>query len=73
MLPEIEVIKGLLQIGQAGLFLWLFLRSEARREEQDRRHDADIQRLYEMRVNELRLIARIPTNLEGAPPARVPA
>lgn len=72
-MPEMEVLKGLLQVGQAGLFLWLYLRSEARREEQDRRHDADIKQLYEMRVSELKIVARLPTNLEGVPPARVPA
>lgn len=72
-MPEIEFIKGLLQVGQAGLFLWLYLRSEAQREAQARKHDADIERLYEMRVSELKLVARLPTNLEGVPPARVSA
>jgi hypothetical protein len=72
-MPEYEVIKSLLEVSQVGLFLWLYLRSEARREEQDKRHEADVKQLYEMRVSELKVVARLPTNLEGVPPARVPA
>jgi len=72
-MSEIEAIKAVLQLGQAAVFFWLFMRSDAKREEQDKRHDADIQRLYELRVSELKLMARLPTDLEGVPGARVPA
>jgi len=64
-MSEIEVIRGLLDIGQAGLFLWLFLRVDSRLEKQNERHDQDIARLYDQRIADLKLLARTPTNLEG--------
>ena len=62
---ELENIKTVLQLGQAAIFLWLFLRLDERLERRDARHDQDIQRLYDQRVQELRLIARLPTDLEA--------
>lgn len=72
-MPEIEFLKGVLQLSQAGLFLWLYLRSESLRLEEQRRHDAQIERLNESRIVELKQAARLPTNLEGVPPARAAA
>lgn len=62
---ELEAVKTALQLGQAGIFLWLFLRLDDRLEKRDAKHDADIQRLQEQRVTELKLIARLPTDVEG--------
>lgn len=62
---EFEAIKGLFQVGQGLVFLWLFLRLDARLEKRDEQHDHDIQRIYDQRVQELRLIARLPTDLEA--------
>lgn len=66
---ELNVIRGLLDIGQAGLFLWLYLRVDERLEKQNAKHDVDIQRVNDQRVQDLRLIARLPTDLEGSRPA----
>lgn len=62
---EVNVVRSLLDIGQAGLFLWLFLRVDARLEKQAAQHDQDIARLYDQRIQDLKLMARTPTNLEG--------
>lgn len=62
---EFEAVKTLIQVGQGAIFLWLFLRLDARLEKRDEQHDRDIQRVYDQRVQELRLIARIPTDLTG--------
>jgi hypothetical protein len=66
---EIESVKTALQLGQAAIFLWLFLRLDDRLEKRDAKHDAEIQRIQEQRVNELKIIARIPTDLQGSQPA----
>jgi hypothetical protein len=66
---ELEAVKTAIQLGQAGVFLWLFLRLDERLEKRDAKHEADIQRIQEQRIQELRLMARIPTNLDGVPPA----
>lgn len=65
---ELEAIKTALQLGQAGVFLWLFLRLDERLEKRDAKHDAEIQRVQEQRINDLKLFARLPTDLEGVPP-----
>lgn len=66
---DVNMIQGLLNVGQAGLFLWLYLRVDERLEKQNAKHDADIANLYGQRVNDLKLIARLPTDLEGKSPA----
>lgn len=62
---ELEAIETALQLGQAAIFLWLFLRLDERLEKRDAQHDQDIKRLYDQRVQELRLMARLPTDLEA--------
>lgn len=64
-MSEIDVIRGVLDIGQAGLFLWLFLRVDARLEKQNAQHDQDIARLYDQRIQDLKLLTRTPTALEA--------
>lgn len=60
---EIEAVKTALQLGQAGIFLWLFLRLDDRLEKRDAKHDQDIQRIQEQRIQELKLIAGVKTDL----------
>ena len=61
---ELEAVKTAIQLGEAGIFLWLFLRLDARLEKQNAQHDQDIARLYDQRIQDLKLLARTPTNLE---------
>lgn len=62
---ELEVVKTALQLGQAGIFLWLFLRLDDRLEKRDAKHDAEIQRIQGQRINDLKWIAKVPTDLEA--------
>lgn len=60
-----DEIKMAMQLGQAGLFLWLFLRVDARAQAQAVKHDLDIARLYNLRINDLKWLAKLPTDLDG--------
>lgn len=60
-----EVVNLIAQLGIAGIFFYLYWITNQRLQQQEEKHDADIKQLYEMRVSELKLIARLPTNLEG--------
>lgn len=64
-MPETEIIKFVVQMGMGGVFFWLYWDTKKQLWEQDAKHDADIKQLYEMRVQELKLIARLPTDLEA--------
>ncbi len=64
---ETELFKAVVQMGMGGLFFWLWWITNKRMQEQDEKHDQDIARLYEVRVQELKLFARLPTDLEGTP------
>ena len=70
---ELEAIKTALQLGQAGIFLWLFLRLDERLEKRDAKHDTEIQRIQEQRIQDLKLIAKLPTDLVGSQPAHAMA
>lgn len=69
-MAEIEIIKFVMQMGMGGIFFWLFWVTNQRLQDQDEKHELDIKTLYEMRVNELKLFARLPTDLDGSIPAR---
>lgn len=60
-----DEIKMAVQLGQAGLFLWLFLRVDARAQAQAEKHDLDIARLYNLRIQDLKWLAKLPTDLDG--------
>lgn len=62
---ELEAIKTLIQLGEGAIFLWLFLRLDARLEKQTAQHDQDIARLYDQRIQDLKILTRTTTNLEG--------
>lgn len=69
-MPETEMIKWVLQMGMGGIFFWLFWTTNQRLQDQDEKHDQNIRALYEMRIQELKLLARLPTDLDGSIPAR---
>lgn len=64
-MPETELIKLAVQLGMGGIFFYLYWITREDLKKQNERHDQDIQRLYEMRVQELKLMARLPTDLEA--------
>lgn len=68
-MPELEMLKLALQLGYGGVFFYLFWVTNKRLQDQNDKHDADIARLNEMRIQDLKLMARIPTELEGSRPA----
>jgi hypothetical protein len=63
MPPEIVNLIG--QMGMAGIFFYLYWRADQRLQEQGAKHDQDIARLYDMRIQELKQMARLPTDLTG--------
>lgn len=85
MSPELLGFIGNGFIG--GVFAWLFVdlkkryedmqaRYEAARLEQQRKHEAEIARLYDLRIFEIKMLAKLPTDLEGykmGPDSPVPA
>ena len=52
MAPEIVSLVG--QMGMAGIFFYLYWRADQRLQIQGIKHDADIARLYDMRIAELK-------------------
>lgn len=67
----IEFINLITQGAMAAVFAYLFWEERKERQKMQIQHDQDINRLYNMRINDLKEMARIPTNLEGVPPAHV--
>jgi len=70
---ETEMLKFALQAGMGGVFFYLYWITNRRLQEQDDKHDQDIDRLYNLRINDLKLFARLPTDLEGTPATKGPA
>jgi hypothetical protein len=64
-MPETEIVKFAVQLGLGSIFFYLYWRTDQRLQEQDKKHEADIARLYEMRIQELKLLAGAKTDLEG--------
>jgi len=62
---ENEVFKLAVQLGVGGIFFYLYWVTNKRMQDQDAKHDQDIARLYDQRIVELKLFARLPTDLEG--------
>ena len=71
-MPELELLKFAMQIGYGGIFFYLYWVTNDRLQKQADKHDADIARIQEQRIQELKLMARVPTNLEGSIPANSP-
>lgn len=64
-MPETEIIKLAVQFGLGGIFFYLYWDTRAELRKQNDKHDQDIARLYDQRVQELKQIARLPTDLEA--------
>lgn len=61
----IEVINLITQGALAAVFFYLYWDAKKRAQEQDDKHDRDIDRLYTLRIKDLQYIAKLPTDLEG--------
>jgi hypothetical protein len=61
---EFEVVKTL---GEAAIFFWLYWDTKTRLQQQQDKHDQDIKQVYDQRVQDLKILARLPTDLEGTP------
>lgn len=76
-MPEAELIKWALQFGAGGLFFYLFWETRREMREMDARHEQDIKYLYGRWLNDIKFIAKLPTDLEGdyqlGPDSRVKA
>lgn len=64
-MSEAELAKFVVQMGMGGIFFALYWITNKRLQEQDDKHERDIDRLYNMRINDLKWIAKVPTDLEG--------
>lgn len=60
-----ELVNLMAQMGMAGVFFYLYWTTNQELKKQADKHDLDIARLYDMRIQELKQIARMPTDLEG--------
>ena len=60
-----EIVNLVAQLGMGGIFFYLFWVTRDELKKQNERHDADIKALYEMRIQELKLLAGAKTDLEG--------
>jgi hypothetical protein len=66
---ETELFKIVLQAGMGGIFFYLYWMTNKRLEAQHDKHDQDIAALYAQRINDLKIMAKIPTELDGSAPA----
>lgn len=64
MSPE-QLVSFVTQMGLGGIFFYLYWDTRAELRKQNEKHDADISRLYDQRIQDLKLLARTPTNLES--------
>lgn len=73
----VEVVNLMAQLGFGGVFLWLFVDARKRAQERDDKYTRDIAALYNMWLNDIKYIAKLPTDLEGdyraGPESRVKA
>ena len=61
----VEVLNLIAQLGFGGLFFWLFLEQRKRSMEQDDKYEKRIAGLYTLWLNDIKYIAKLPTDLEG--------
>ena len=64
MSPE-QLVSFVTQMGLGGIFFYLYWDTRAELRKQNEKHDQDISRLYDQRIQDLKLLARTPTNLEA--------
>lgn len=60
-----EIVNLAAQLGLGGIFFYLFWVTREELRQQNARHDQDIKQLYEMRIQELKLLAGAKTDLEA--------
>jgi hypothetical protein len=61
----IELVNLVAQLGLSALFFYMFWDERKRTQLQDDKHDLEIAALYNLRINDLKWIAKLPTDLEG--------
>lgn len=73
----IEIVNLIAQFGMGGIFFWLYWDTRKRSMEQDDKHSRDVAQLYNMWLNDIKYIAKLPTDLDGdykmGPESRVKA
>lgn len=73
----IEIVNLIAQFGMGGIFFWLYWDTRKRSMEQDDKHSRDVAALYGMWLNDIKYIAKLPTDLDGdykmGPESRVKA
>jgi len=62
-MQETEMVKFAVQMGMGGIFFWLYWTTNQELRKQAEKHDQDIARLYDMRIQELKQMARLQTDL----------
>lgn len=60
-----EIVNLMAQMGMAGIFFYLYWVTNQELKKQSEQHDQDIKQLYEMRIQDLKLLARGQTDLEA--------
>jgi len=61
----VEVLNLLAQGALSSVFFYLYWKTDKRLQEQQDRHDQDMKRLQEQRINDLKQWARLPTDLDA--------
>lgn len=61
----IEIVNLIAQFGMGALFFYMFWDERKRTQTQDDKHDREIAALYNLRINDLKWIAKVPTDLEA--------
>jgi len=73
----IELVNLMAQFGMGALFFWMYWDERKRNQAKDDRRDQDIATLYRMWLNDMRGLAKLPTDLDAdyklGPDSRVKA
>jgi hypothetical protein len=59
----IELVNLITNLGMGGLFFYLYWDERKLRQAQDDKHDLEIKQLHEQRIQDLKLIYHMPTDL----------
>jgi hypothetical protein len=61
----IEIVNLIAQCGFGAIFFWLFWEQRKRSQEQDDKYEKRIAGLYTLWLNDIKYIAKLPTDLDG--------
>lgn len=64
-MTEAQLLPLVAQFGMGALFFWMYWDERKRNEAKDDRRDQDIATLYRMWLNDMRGLAKLPTDLDG--------